>query len=195
MMQYQQQHAEMQAMRRYQAQTRESNPAGSSDNHTRSGRSAAHHRYSVLANVYAHGTTDRLAPWAAYPPLAERRSPANETESTHRRPPDRIGGPRSSPSARSFDGFRGSVVNGSPQNSQGTNTHNGRHPATLPVPPSGPGFEIYLPSFSMVSQPGTQPEQFQNPLAGVNSTTAVENFRGTVPPQAPTMAGPEVHMT
>ncbi|RYP65533.1 hypothetical protein DL771_008290 [Monosporascus sp. 5C6A] len=197
-MQYlQQQHAQMQAMRRYQAQTRESNPAGSGDNHTRPGRSATHHRYSVLADLYAHGTTDRLAPWAAYPPLAERRSPTSETENTRRRPRARIGGPRSSPSARSFGGFGGSVANGSPQNSQplGPNTHNGRHPATLPVPSNGPGFEIYLPSLSMVSQLGTQPEQFQNPLAGVNSATAVENFRGTVPPLAPTMAGPEVDMT
>ncbi|RYO82444.1 hypothetical protein DL766_004780 [Monosporascus sp. MC13-8B] len=195
-MQYlQQQHAQMQAMRRYQAQNRESNPAGSSDNHARSGRSAAHH--SVLADLYAHGTPDRLAPWAAYPPLAERRSPSNETENTRRRPRARVGGPRSSPSTRSFGGFAGSVPNGSPQNAQplGTNTHNGRHPATLPVPSNGPGFEIYLPSLSMVSQLGTQPEQFQNPLAGVHSATAVDNFRGTVPPMAPTMAGPEVDMT
>lgn len=53
-----QQHAQMQAMRRYQGQPRESTPAGPSDVHSRLGRSAAHHKYVSLPGIIQAGRTN-----------------------------------------------------------------------------------------------------------------------------------------
>ena len=120
-----QQHAHMQMMRRYQQnQSRESNLSGSSDNHSRFGRSLNHHGYvsfssfqaactnyrgSALVDLYTPG--GRLPAWPAYP--LERRSPGNDADNARRRPRARHGPQRTSPSARSFGG---STTNGSSQN-------------------------------------------------------------------------------
>lgn len=196
-----QQHAHMQMMRRYQQnQSRESNLSGSSDNHSRFGRSLNHH--GALVDLYTPG--GRLPAWPAYP--LERRSPGNDADNARRRPRARHGPQRTSPSARSFGG---STTNGSSQNPYylGANTqlpnHNGRHPTTLPGPSSGSGFEMHLPSPSFYSHVGTQHDPYHNPLTSVNHAATGENFRGSaphhradhIPPLSPTIGGPEVDMT
>lgn len=178
-----------------------------------------------MVDLYAGG---RLPAWPTLSTF-DRRSPGNDADNARRRTRARHTGPRTSPSSRSFNG---PAANGSSQNPQrppsllGSGpgreniqpltprqqyymgpsaqppSHNGRHPAGLSGPSAGPNFDIHLPSPSFYSHVGTQPDPFQNPLAGVNPAMTGDNFRGTtshartdqIPPLSPTIGGPEVDM-
>lgn len=162
------------------------------------------YRSSALAELYTQG--GRLPAWTAYPPI-DRRSPGNDADSPRRRPRARHGGPRTSPSARTFGG---STANGSSQSPvrhhsplpilgrstsrQGVRSltwqqyppitstqlpgQNNRHSATLSGPSNGAVFENQLPSPSFYSGVNTPPDPFQNPLAGISHSPSRDHYRG-----------------